>query len=518
MAHGAGHAPAPAPVHELRRPENVRPINESRRAELKPLIGEFTFHAKDFLSRVADDNVVGSVGKVAGDKVQEMLERAAQYRVGLYGYWSIIFEQSCAGYLYKQGGTEAELKGQTDQLREINRTLEKQLDAWAVATSPFETYDVDRLRKTGDDLLQTLKILGWHFLEGVKNAPKKDNPKANRDYGFNGAMLVAVTGMMEQIGARIIDLASGQTVPKVTPTHAMLELINRTGTKEQDRTLSDLNSKLSEATDTRAIYGSGPEKLREILEKRAEAADKHDEGKDLSPKELDDINRKFNLADREVTSFLNAIDRLYPKDQGIPVKLLQARSELKRISNELANPKLNDNERTDLKRQRSEAIATLVDVHTSYVQKVIQGADAEVRRANERVGNYRDTLEASMEHFEDDAAGYWKPFKEDFLKKVKTLAGTEMRNKLDGMLTGGDLQSSLEKWDKLRKPPYDAQKAKSLQELGLAVGKAVDSYLVGATLFESHPKLGDELRAKLLGLKLSVAKQLNDMFTAGVFG
>jgi hypothetical protein len=520
MAHGPGHAPAPAhpePAHKPKPPDHVKPVEDpSHQLRLKKLAGDFHTRAQaayDHVLARSGTDATGRTHELVLERVRQLRDKAGEYSVGLYGYWTYAKERFSDAYIYRSEGKIAELNELLGPLKDTDARLEKQLQDWAEATSPYgDTYDAKRIEERGRDLSETLKIASAYLANRLRELPEGE--RGNRDASFNGAMLLAVSGLAEQIGSRMADLGSGKTVPDVTMSNATLEIMNRAG---QDDSRGHLESRFEAATDT------------------------HDALKKLTPDQVNSLAKDYFRIERE-------IDGLWKKNRDDPNfsdRLEKLSEELKAnglasffhaLDEHLGNQEVKagkerfdnltrDLNRLDLKQGQYEAfLAERKDLLETMLPNLRKLTEATVQQNTERLNKYETNLSDSTDSFHDDPYDFWSKTKKKVLEQIGAVAGEDTRKKLDEAFSSANLSGKVGKWNDLFKKGGGNPDAATMQSRASDVVTTADKYiervegvLKDANADDALRELKDQLVSALTAIKLSTAEHLRFQFKLGRF-
>jgi hypothetical protein len=313
-------------------------VDPIHRPELSKLATEFHTRAQTAFDRIFSANAVGPGRELSLENVRQLREKAGEYSLGLYGYWSYVKERLSDIYIYRGGGKVDELSEVFAPLKPTETRLEKQLKDWAEVTSPYgDSYDVARIEDVGRELSQTLKIASAYLTNTLKDLPKGE--KGQRDASFNGAMLVTISGLAEQIGSRMGDLGSGKKVPNVTLSNETIELMNRAGRDDAKFKLASLFDAVSTTRD--ALKGLKQDYVQQHLEEHFRIQSeidgltgKHKDDPDF-PERLKKLNEQLEAVG--LASLFDALDQ-HTRSRG-DEELKKAYYEFKSLNRELLNPK-----------------------------------------------------------------------------------------------------------------------------------------------------------------------------------
>jgi hypothetical protein len=523
--HGAGHAPAHVEVPKHAEPsKHADPVRDpSRKGRLSTIAGELHTHAKTSEERVLKSSGVDAFRR-GGDPIMEqarrLREKTADFSTGLYGYWSYAKERLSDSYTYRQGGELTEVQELLRGLDKTDKKLDKQLQAWAEATSPYKEYDVDRIEEVGKELADTLKEASDYLNDKL---PKENlgDPKVKRDMTFHTSMLLAVSGLAEHIADRAGDLAAGKTVPDVTMSNATIELISRSA---QD----DSRLKLETQLDTSHDIGDALEDLTsdavsDNLEKHyAFQAEMNMLKKDdpLYTEKLRGLQEKLEgLGLGPFFDVMEAAKGGKDKDIGSALQELTGfRNRLSRLKGWERDPQLAQ-QRDDVLKQRKALVESVLPKMRDFMEN-------NIREQENQLGKYKVTMRDKLAGFEKQPQGkegdFWTAPKESVLGKLDKLNRKDLRDVLTDAFSKGGFSKKIGDFAKTMRDP--GAKAEKMQSQASELMQTADSYMGRVEdIFkgmDSHPQLGPlkaELLASIGAIKESTVKELSFQFKLGRF-
>jgi hypothetical protein len=142
--------------------------------------------------------------------------RSDQYASSLSRYWSYMRESAGDTYLHKDlvgkdwHADTTWFRETNSALREIDRTLSRQLSKWEEVTSPYaDKLDAVAISHACHDLRFTID----EALQKTKPEGLPGDPQSTAEYAYRLTISVALAGMSEQIGKRLEALGSGTPQP-----------------------------------------------------------------------------------------------------------------------------------------------------------------------------------------------------------------------------------------------------------------------------------------------------------------
>jgi len=495
MPHGA------EPAHKPKPPEHVKPVESAKRGELKVLSGELTRRAKFIF-----DSVVSPLESRGTDR-RRLVDKAAEYRIGLHGYWTFIRSHASDVFVYRSEGKTPELEKLNDSLKQVDKDLAKQLERWAEVSSPYaESYDVTGIKETGKELSDIIRAAGMQLKAQME---VKQSPEADRRNAFRAEMALGLSGLAEQVGSQMESLGNGETIPNVTIANETAELMIRAG---QD----DLKFKLETKFDTTsaaldALEKFTPEFVESKLKEHYSIDDQIAVLSETSP-EFERLQRQLEKVG--LLPFFEALaEHTGPRGDA---ELTAARDRLTLIKGELKKLKLDPEKRAAYLAERTTLLNTMLPKMQTLMEET-------VRQNTERLDKYQTNLRDSTDDFHDDPYDFWSKTKKKTLSQIEAVAGEETRKKLDEAFVTGDLSDKVGKWtDILTKDAKPDPKA--MQSRASDVVTTADKYLEriegvlkDADADDALRELKGQLVSALTAIKLSTAEHLTFQFKLGRF-
>jgi hypothetical protein len=528
---------------------HLKPVEPSRRPELTKLSTVATTGAKTLFREVLKkrgDKIVkvydalergapttNSPLEIQIRKARELVDRAGNYSLDLSTYWSHVLRFASDGYsLGGTGGSVAELTRLNGDMSAVNRSLRDQLLDFEKATSPHQRdYDMDEIIETGRKVLDTIGAAGQHLVAGMAG----ENLEA-KGPAFRAAIVLGLSGLSEQIGRRMNELAAGRTPPAVTMSNQTRELVERSANDPPREQIAKEASAAAELIKNKDAYTA--DTLTSMLVRQLEIQEKLlDPG--LRPQERQNLDTEQKKIGRSLALFNDFIDKAKTKggdatkatretldesarklrdddiatkldDPNLPLEEHAALIELLAKRADPLPPKLTDDDRTALV---SKATKAAKDLLASF-GPALKVAGTAQRRLQE----YQKHVSGGKTGIGKNPAVYWESVKKTFLAEVKAVSGSGVRDALEKAFDRG-FRKKLGDWNsEIEKPKLNAGE---LQGLATNLIETIDIYSKQAELALGKDSASlaiiDKLQAGLAAIRESVAERLKALFEDGAF-
>ena len=483
---------APSLVRTPSKPDLVQPVDLGQRSALKTLSSSFESKAKGL-------DVV-----VPRSKSRELVRRAGEYNVRLDRYWSDMRQFAAEAYVLGAAGSPAELKALDKSLVAADAQLAKELGRWRDAISPSGgAYDGKLIADIGQNIFNIIDQASSPLRERLADIPKAEKEK--RDAAWMVMNLQAFTGLAEQVGNGLADLAAGNKIPDVTRANEAVDLLNRSSA---DKFIEQLTKDTLHAEKVEvALQIYTPEKLSGLWDRQADIFKIDHKApkaqRDALAKELKSIDAQYRTLKEQIKEIQTSA-----ASKG---ELNNALDRVDNLRRELNRKGLSDAERADLIDRRDKATEALIE-------KVSEISRESAEANGKRLEDYQQMLTESTSHYESDRKQFWDSTWKVFSTTIDAANQKQLRKSLEAAF-GSELPDHLKNWNK--ELGADKPRADKLQEYGTAVVSAIDSYLHKAELIlGTTPALGeisDGLKAALNGIRLSVSKELAFQLEGGRF-
>ena len=526
---------------------HLKPVDPSRRQELANLSTAATTGANGLfrevlkkrgvtLAKVYDALRKGAAPKNSPEEIrirqtQELADRASDYSLDLRTYWSHVLRFANDGYsLGGTGGSVPELTRLNAEMSAVDRSLKDQLLDFEKATSPHQQdYDVDEIMEAGRKVLETIGGAGQHLVAGMAGETLEAKGPA-----FRAAIAVGLSGLSEQIGRRMNELAAGHTPPAVTMSNQTRELVQRSVNDRPRDQIAKEASVAAELIKNKDAYT--PDTLTSMLVRQLEIQERLlDPG--LKPQERQNLDTEQKKIGRSLELLNDFIDKAKAiggdarkkaretledlarklRDDDIATKLadpnlpLEERAALIHLLTERADPpKLTDDERAALMGKATKAAKDLL-ASFGPALKVAGTAQRRLQEYQKHVSDGKTAIGKNL-------AAYWGTVKNTFLNEVKAVSGTNVRDALDKTFDR-DFAEKLGDWNsELKKTKLSADK---LQGLAKNLVETIDIYSKQAELALGKDSASlaiiDKVQAGLAAIRESVAVRLKALFDDGAF-
>lgn len=542
------------PVHEPPKAEHLKPVAESRRSELTKLSATATKVGHDLsrfvLSKGGGPTVVKAYDRLLkGERptnsreemkmhtLRELADRAGEYSLDLNTYWSHVVRFANDLYSLGKGFPKAaELRELNDAISTVNHNLKEQLTDFERATSPRERdYNVDEILESGRKVLETIDHAGPHLVAGIEEARGNNLAESSKVAAFRVSVLMGFSGLSEQIGKRMAELAAGRTPPAIEMLPQTKQLLERAVKDRPRQLIAEEASPAAELIKNKDAYTA--DSVVSMWVKQLELREKLG----ANPQDRTNLEAEQKTIGRRLELFNDFIDKAR-KPGGEGVRIEKARETLDKVAStlraddiarKLDDPNLSASEHAELinlltlrndplPSKLADAERAALEAKASKAAKDLLGSfEPAVKLAKTkqtRLQQYEKHLSDGKMAIGKDPAAYWSKVKKTFLNEAKAVSGKEVRDALEKTMDSG-LGQQLDSWKKeLGKIPLDPAK---LQGLASNLVETIDAYAkqpeVALGRYPASSAVVDKVQAGLAAIRETVVTQLNGLFVKGVF-
>jgi hypothetical protein len=447
--------------------------------------------------------------------------RSDQYASSLSRYWSYMRESAGDTYLHKNlvgkdwHADTTWFRETNSALREIDRTLSRQLSKWEEVTSPYaDKLDAVAISHACHDLRFTID----EALQKTKPEGLPGDPQSTAEYAYRLTISVALAGMSEQIGKRLEALGSGTPQP-ASFTRQIRDFLERESGKDALGREIDAEAKEVDAL-RQEFFNSGftAERLDQMRTRQVELIELlRDTG--LRADRRNTLSLEKRKVDASLRAWAEGMKRVSMGNDRAQ-SLTDARAELDEAVKKL-NQKLCDEDRDGWTEKRSERAEKLLKLETPLVKRAVDGVSDYAEAVRERGKQYKQSLDDARDTVSDKGVqNFWAKVKKRCLEETGVVSGNELSRDLDKAFDSG-LSGQLGEWSKKSDGAGRIDGAE-LQRLASDISETIDSYTNRASyLMEANADLqsvNDQLNCGLLAIRESIDGRLKRLFEQGAFG
>ena len=335
----------------------------------------------------------------------------------------------------------------------------------------------------GQNIFNIIDQASSPLRERLADIPKAEKEK--RDAAWMVMNLQAFTGLAEQVGNRLADLAAGNKIPDVTRANEAVDLLNRSSA---DKFIEQLTKDTLHAEKVEvALQIYTPEKLSGLWDRQADIFKIDHKApkaqRDALAKELKSIDAQYRTLKEQIKEIQTSAASKGELDNAL--------DRVDNLRRELNRKGLSDAERADLIDRRDKATEALIE-------KVSEISRESAEANGKRLEDYQQMLTESTSHYESDRKQFWDSTWKVLSTTIDAANQKQLRKSLETAF-GSELPDQLKSWNK--ELGADKPRADKLQEYGTAVVSAIDSYLHKAELIlgttPAFGEISDGLKAAL---------------------